>query len=215
MKVISRKEAKEKGLNRYFTGRLCKHGHLSVRSMSSKMCLECHKHRQRKYRKEHKEKELATQKKWRIANKEKLTESKSQYYQKNKEVILAHHKKLYKNNKEKILKNRKKYRKENRIIIAERLKRWGQKNKAKRNASARERQLRKKKACPNWVKPEEILPFYEEARRLTEETGMKHHVDHIIPLKGENVRGLHVPWNLRVISAKENIRKSNRMELYF
>lgn len=45
----------------------------------------------------------------------------------------------------------------------------------------------------------------------TKETGVKHHVDHIIPLKGKNVCGFHSWNNVRVIPAVENIRKSNRL----
>ena len=56
-----------------------------------------------------------------------------------------------------------------------------------------------------------MLAFYEEARRLTEETGIVHHVDHIIPINHPLICGLHVETNLQVLPAAENSRKGNRL----
>ena len=74
------------------------------------------------------------------------------------------------------------------------------------------REKRTKTATPKWVTKKDLLPFYLEAQRKTEETGIPHHVDHIIPLKHERVCGLNVPANLTVITAEENLKKSNRWE---
>lgn len=68
----------------------------------------------------------------------------------------------------------------------------------------------RKMATPPWLTPEhinEIRQVYKEARRLSLETGIPHEVDHIVPLAGGIVSGLHVPWNLRAIPKIENNRR--------
>lgn len=57
----------------------------------------------------------------------------------------------------------------------------------------------------------EIKALYEEAARLTRETGIVHHVDHILPLRGRLVSGFHTPSNLRVIPATANLRKGSKL----
>lgn len=66
---------------------------------------------------------------------------------------------------------------------------------------------------PPWADHEKIKAVYQLAQELTKSTGVPHHVDHIIPLTGEAVRGLHVHTNLQVITATENIRKHNKFEV--
>jgi hypothetical protein len=80
----------------------------------------------------------------------------------------------------------------------------------RRAAQQRARAFIQQQAMPKWVKRNELLKFYVTAREKTIATGIPHEVDHIWPLKGEGFVGLHVPWNLRVITAFANISKKNR-----
>jgi hypothetical protein len=63
-----------------------------------------------------------------------------------------------------------------------------------------------------WASQEAIAAFYVEAARLTRTTGRRHVVDHIIPLRGRTVSGLHVENNLRVVERFDNARKANKWE---
>ena len=84
--------------------------------------------------------------------------------------------------------------------------------------SKREKALRDKRnrqATPKWLTPEQrkqIVDIYEHMRDCRAVTGEDYHVDHIVPLRGENICGLHVPWNLQVLPAYVNISKSNTLE---
>lgn len=63
-------------------------------------------------------------------------------------------------------------------------------------------------ASPKWRDRDKIREIYQEARDLTQLTGVVFHVDHYYPLQGSFCCGLHVPANLRVIEAKENLSKN-------
>jgi hypothetical protein len=74
----------------------------------------------------------------------------------------------------------------------------------------RKRDALKKQRMPKWANEEAIKSIYEEAARISKETGILHHLDHYYPLQGKSVSGLHVHFNLRIIPAKENLSKNNK-----
>jgi hypothetical protein len=82
---------------------------------------------------------------------------------------------------------------------------------SKRTATERKRKVRKLNAMPYWANSDLIEFQYIKAKFMEWFTGEKYHVDHIIPLQGENVCGLHVEYNLQVLPATENIKKSNKL----
>jgi len=74
------------------------------------------------------------------------------------------------------------------------------------------RRRRLKDASPPWLTKEDkhrIRMIYATALSLTKDTGIRYEVDHVIPIVSDLVCGLHVPWNLKVITKTENLSKSN------
>jgi hypothetical protein len=104
----------------------------------------------------------------------------------------------------------KKYEEENKKIRV-----WHSNNRDKVNANAMKVQAQRSKRKPKWIKGlflEDIKIWYRRAKLIKQFTGEEWEVDHIIPMKGKNVSGLHVPWNLQLLTKKENRDKSNKHE---
>lgn len=119
--------------------------------------------------------------------------------EKNKEHVKQYH-------KEYIVKNHKQH--------LELKKRYRKKHAGKIIADVIKRKKHIKQATPKWLTKEqlkEIAKFYIEAKELQWLSKENLEVDHIIPIRGKNVSGLHVPWNLQILPASANNRKNNRV----
>lgn len=145
-------------------------------------------------------------------------------YEKYKEARYKRQKEWNAQNIDKVLGYKKKYRDENKAKIKEwfllnketknKLSRaWKKANKAKVNAQTRKRQASQLQRTPKWLTGHDykvIEAKYAMAAWLSDVVGINYHVDHIIPLRGIKVSGLHMPDNLSIIKAKDNMEKGNK-----
>lgn len=116
------------------------------------------------------------------------------------------------NNEDEVLRSRT-YRQDNNEAVKQRAKIRRQTNKAQKLADTIKRRLAKEHRTPKWLSKEqtvEITSFYKMAKELETVFPWKQCVDHIVPLNGKTVSGLHVPWNLQILSAKDNMEKGNK-----
>jgi hypothetical protein len=150
---------------------------------------------------------------YRIDNKPVIKLRKHIYYMDNKDSHLKKTNKWRKDNPEKAKKSREKYVSNNKEKETIRYITYQKNNKGKVNATTRKRQAKKLNATPKWLTKDDFTDIeivYKVCAWLNSWKIEKFHVDHIIPLQGENVSGLHVPWNLQILTAEENIRKGNK-----
>ena len=180
-----RATAKATGAKYYYTGKPCTRGHTTLRKTKGS-CVDCMKED------------------WALDNKKRSEKPKSEaskaagrrYYERNKDSVKA---------------------RANARPIEERR---GHKYKYKEanpelyKALVSVRKRRHRNATPKWITAEQKLAMrqlYLQAMELTKLTGERYVVDHIVPLLSDEVFGLHVPWNLRVITQDENLKKSNKL----
>jgi len=181
----TRAEAKALGAKQYFTGQPCSRGHIAPRKTKG-ACVECLKED------------------WAIDNAKRALKPKTEaakaagqrYYKKNREMVIA---RAAARTPEEKRRFRNTYKANNVDAV---------------RADVSMRRRRHRQATPKWVTEEQkqvMRKLYLTARRLTKITNVRYVVDHIVPLRSEEVCGLHVPWNLRVITQEENLAKSNKL----
>lgn len=185
----TRKEAQQSGAKYYFTGDPCKHGHIAPRKTKG-ACIECLKVEWAKSAETRVEY-------FREYNKrEKVKEAKQRYYHRNRDAVIARA-------KARTPEEQRQYRN-----------RWKALNVVQVLADNKARRRKHREATPPWLtrkQKSEIRQLYQIAITMSKTTGEQYVVDHIIPLRGEGVCGLHVPWNLRVVTREENLKKSNKL----
>jgi 5-methylcytosine-specific restriction endonuclease McrA len=180
---ITAKKAKQKGLKRYYTGKPCKHNHVAERLVSNGTCVRCNADNVARWQKANPEKARTNQVKWAERNPGLAQERRKIWYAQNTERAKNTHK-LYRQN-----------------------------NRAFMRALSSHARAMFAKRTPAWLTADDqwlINEIYELAELRTQTTRVDWHVDHIVPLRGKTVSGLHVPSNLQVILAAENLRKGNR-----
>jgi hypothetical protein len=165
---------------------------------------------------------------WRIKNPEKQAAADKRYSDKNKDKRNAYAKQYRKDNPEKIKVLAKSWAEQN----PEKIRAYGQKavkawlernpeypsnfykaNKERYIAASARRRASQDSATPTWLTAVDkaiIQEMYDVSEARYIQTGIKHHVDHIVPINGKGVAGMHVPWNLQVITAHENLSKGWR-----
>jgi hypothetical protein len=186
MVILTLKEARLSGSTWYRTGKPCKHGHTAKRVVASRMCVECQKVANKTQYDKNIERNKTRSRVYRKAHREQckeLWDSQSKQWQlDNIDTVNGY-----------------KYA-------------WRQRNKGAVNSFTRRRQLAKINKTPKWLTEDDywfIKEIYALAQYRSKVTGHKWVVDHVIPIQGKNVSGLHVPENLQVITNSANIKKSN------
>lgn len=185
----TREEAKRLGAKFYFTGHPCKRGHVALRKTKG-VCTECEREdwatqadTRRRYFQEY-------------ASRPDVKERQHEWYLAHREEVIARAKTAPRG-------RRREYQEA-----------WKQRNLDKVRADTKARRRKHRQATPHWLtarQKAEIRELYRIAIHTTRITGEQYVVDHICPLRAETSCGLHVPWNLRVITQTENLTKSNAL----
>lgn len=140
---------------------------------------------------------------------------RKEWYERNKELTKQRARAWAIANPEKKKESVDKWRNENREQHNAINREWGAQNKDKKAALEGKRRSAKLQRTPIWLTEDDLWMIeeaYELAQLRTKTFGFPWHVDHIIPLQGKKVSGLHVPSNIQVIPGSDNVKKSNKFQ---
>jgi hypothetical protein len=175
-------------------------------------CKSCMRLNAKAYAARNKDRVAATAKGYREANKEKIDARVKAWHQSNAERRREHRRKWRDANLEKARAIEKASYEKNRDARLEAKREYAANNRPRYVHYTQKRKVAQGRATPSWANTEAIVAIYEECARVTVETGVEHHVDHIYPLQGKTVCGLHVESNLQILSGKENREKYNKFD---
>lgn len=177
------------------------HRDVSARQGHSLRCKECARDHVRKWNAENKERKAATKRAYYsvAANREKKRQSERASRIANLDARRAADREYAARNSGRAVERVNAWRKKNADVVP-----------LRRRTEAARRRAMIRRACPAWADHKKIFEVYTLADRLSRETGVPHEVDHILPLAGRTMCGLHVHTNLRAIPASENRKKSSK-----
>jgi hypothetical protein len=178
-------EAKRLGLSMYFTGVPCKNGHVTSRYASSAECFFCRKDKNASPA------VRAKQIEWAASNQEQKLKAGKERYERNKTWQQLRTQMKWVAKKEK---------------VTETNNRWLEKNKGVQAFYANKRRCSIKNRTPAWANLDAIKLIYKNCPD-------GYHVDHVIPLQGKLVSGLHIESNLQYLPASENAKKFNKYQI--
>jgi hypothetical protein len=227
MDIVTLKEAREKGLVRYFTGKECKRGHISERFTSDRSCCACkgednhlerNKKARRKYAREHPEQMTEYCRTYEKRHKDKRaarrSDPKYQKYTRNYQIMRYANDSEFRNNRSET--DKRSYRKHAEKRRAK-SRRFARENRALIASYSAQRRASRLQATPPWANREAIQSIYEAAERINQTTGIKHNVDHSIALYATDDQnnhvacGLHCEANLAILTESDNLSKGTKL----